>query len=106
LPSNISRHAGVGGGRSPKNFSQTYPKIFPNIPSGTGQSLIFENIILWDLDILPLPPSQAIQPQDPDTVKGQWQQILYCLYSLSLLMEYSISYFWVFSIAFSCSENL
>jgi hypothetical protein len=27
---------------------------------GTGQYLIFENVILWDFDILPLPP-QAIQ---------------------------------------------
>jgi hypothetical protein len=35
---------------------------------GTGQSLIFENVILWDFDILPSPPSQTIQPRDPDTV--------------------------------------
>ena len=39
---------------------------------GTGQSLIFENdVILWDFDILPSPPSQTIQPQAPDTVNEE-----------------------------------
>ena len=43
---------------------------------GTGQSLIFENVILWDFDILPSPPSQTIQPQDPDTVNEELDSVL------------------------------
>ena len=43
---------------------------------GTGQSLIFENVILWDFDILPLPPSQTIQPRDPDTVNEHLDSVL------------------------------
>ena len=43
---------------------------------GTGQSLIFENVILWDFDILPSPPSQTIQPRDPDTVNEELDSVL------------------------------
>ena len=43
---------------------------------GTGQSLIFENVILFDFDILPSPPSQTIQPRDPDTVNEELDSVL------------------------------
>ena len=43
---------------------------------GTGQSLFFENVILWDFDILPSPPSQTIQPRDPDTVNEELDSVL------------------------------
>ena len=43
---------------------------------GTGQSFIFENVILWDFDILPSPPSQTIQPRDPDTVNEELDSVL------------------------------
>ena len=43
---------------------------------GTGQSLIFENVILWDFDILPFPPSQTIHPRDPDTVNEELDSVL------------------------------
>jgi hypothetical protein len=40
-------------------------------------TLIFENVILWDFDILPSgPPSQTIQPQDPDTVNEELDSVL------------------------------
>ena len=44
--------------------------------NGTGQSLIFENVILCDFDILPSPPSQTIQPRDPDTVNEELDSVL------------------------------
>ena len=43
---------------------------------GTGQSLIFENVILWDFDILQSPASQAIQPRDPDTANEELDSVL------------------------------
>jgi hypothetical protein len=43
---------------------------------GTGQSLIFENVILWDFDILPFPPSQTLHPRDPDTVNEELDSVL------------------------------
>ena len=43
---------------------------------GTGQSFIFGNVILWDFDILPLPPSQTIQPRGPDTVNEDLDSVL------------------------------
>ena len=43
---------------------------------GTGQSFIFENVILWDFNILPSSPSQTIQPRDPDTVNDELDSVL------------------------------
>jgi hypothetical protein len=43
---------------------------------GAGQSVIFENVILCDFDILPSPPSQTIQPGDPDTVNEELDSVL------------------------------
>jgi hypothetical protein len=43
---------------------------------GTGQSLIFENVILRDFDILPSPPSQTIQPRDSDTANEELDSVL------------------------------
>ncbi|CAB3988577.1 Hypothetical predicted protein [Paramuricea clavata] len=43
---------------------------------GTGQSFIFENVVLWDFNILPSPPSQTIQPRDPDTVNEELDSVL------------------------------
>jgi hypothetical protein len=43
---------------------------------GKGQSFIFGNVILWDFDILPLPPSQTIQPRGPDTVNEDLDSVL------------------------------
>ena len=35
-----------------------------------------ENNTLWDFDILPSPPSQTIQPRDPDTVNEELDSVL------------------------------
>jgi hypothetical protein len=43
---------------------------------GTGQYFIFGNVILWDFDILPLPPSQTIQPRGPSTVNEDLDSVL------------------------------
>jgi hypothetical protein len=43
---------------------------------GTGQYFIFGNVILWDFDILPLPPSQTIQPRGPGTVNEDLDSVL------------------------------